>query len=245
MRWKWSRRVDQKKMTQYRVDLWIYQCPGPSESIAELHRERVKRMIALSSSLSWRSALVPTTPIRNKGDLSAFYSVKYPQSVIGHYGSYYIRDEEYISDDKTSDDKFAFEVKKLTAEDYQDVLRYRFPEVISAMHGYRAVAYVGYHSSQYCQLHESERRRLIDQRNVDPDGRNNVFTLDVAKFWDGELCQRALGYGRDEVIKRLTGKVPLVQPLLDGVYVVFNDDPDLTFEEFCAYNDRLKPVLGL
>lgn len=34
-------------------------------------------------------------------------------------------------------------------------------------------------------------------------------------------------------------------PLMDGVYVVFNDNPDLSFEEYCAYNDALKPVLGL
>jgi len=98
---------------------------------------------------------------------------------------------------------------------------------------------------KYEDLHREIVATLRSSPAADIDGRNNIFTLEVAQYWDAELCQRALGYGRDEVIKRLTGKVPLVQPLMDGVYVVFNDDPDLTFEEFCAYNDRLKPVLGL
>jgi hypothetical protein len=34
-------------------------------------------------------------------------------------------------------------------------------------------------------------------------------------------------------------------PLMDGVYTVFSDTPDLTYEEFVAINDRFKPVLGL
>jgi len=232
-------------MSKYHVNLWIYQRPVPTESIERLYAELTQRMISLDSILSWKGALVPAAPIREKGDLAACYNVKYSDPTLKHHGAYRIRDARYIDDDKTSDDTFAFEIKRLNYEQYQDVLQVQFPTVIDATRGYRAAAYLGYHSSKYSELHRNERRHLIEQANVDPDGRNNIFTLDVAQFWDAELCQLALGYGRDEVIKRLTGKVPLVQPLMDGVYVVFNDNPDLTFEEFCAYNDRLKPVLGL
>ncbi|WP_374651415.1 hypothetical protein [Dongia sp.] len=232
-------------MSSYRIDLWIYQHPEPSESIEELYAGITRRMIALDSPLSWKGALVPAAPVRKKGDLAACYSVKYSDTALSHRGAFRIRDARYIDDDKTSDDTFSFEIQKLSLEQYQNLLRYRFPEVIDAVRGYRAAAYLGYHSSKYSQRHQSQRRKLIEQANADPDGRNNIFTLDVVQYWDAELCQRALGYGRDEVISRLTGKVPLVRPLMDGVYVVFNDNPDLTFEEFCAYNDRLKPVLGL
>ncbi|MBK8158581.1 MAG: hypothetical protein IPK59_07365 [Rhodospirillaceae bacterium] len=232
-------------MKKYRVDLWIYQRPDPNESIDELYAELARRMIALNSPLSWKGALVPPAPVRDKGDLAACYSVKYTDTALKHYGAYRIRDARYIYDEKTSDDTFAFDTKKLSANEYQNMLHYRFPEVMDAVRGYRAAAYLDYHSSKYSQLHQAQRRKLIEQANADPDGRNNIFTLNVAQFWDAELCRRALGYGRDEVIKRLTSKVPLVKPLIDGVYVVFNDNPDLTFEEFCTYNDRLKPVLGL
>ena len=64
-------------------------------------------------------------------------------------------------------------------------------------------------------------------------------------YWDAELCQRALGYDRDEVIRRLAGKVPRVDPLMDGVYVVFNDDPALSYENFVQMNQNGKALLGL
>ena len=39
--------------------------------------------------------------------------------------------------------------------------------------------------------------------------------------------------------------MPLVRPLMDGVYTVLNDNPNLSFEDFCVFNDRFKPILGL
>jgi hypothetical protein len=32
---------------------------------------------------------------------------------------------------------------------------------------------------------------------------------------------------------------------MDGVYLVLNDDPQLTYEEFVAMNERYKAMLGL
>jgi hypothetical protein len=232
-------------MSKYRINLWIYQRPELNDSIEKLYSELTQRMMALNSPFSWNAASVPTAPVRDKGDLAACYSVKYFDAALRHHGAYRIRDARYIDEDKTSDDTFSFEARKLSIEQYRDVLHRQFSGLIDAVGGYRAAAYLDFHSSKYSQLHQSQRRNLITQVNADPDGRNNIFTLDVAQFWDAKLCLLALGYGPDEVIKRLTGKVPLVKPLMDGVYVVFNDNPDLTFEEFCAYNDRLKPVLGL
>jgi len=77
------------------------------------------------------------------------------------------------------------------------------------------------------------------------DGRNNIYTLHPAHFWDSELCRRALGYGPEEVIDRLTGVCPSVIPLLDGVYIVLNDDPKLTYESYVEMNSAIKPILGL
>lgn len=232
-------------MSKYCVGLSIYRRPAPNESIDELYAELVRRMITLSSPLSWKNALLPRAPIREKGDLAACYSVKYTDTRVKHQGAYRIRDARYIYDEKTADDTFSFDIRKLNAEEYRDILRGQFPELIEAVRGYRAIAYLEGHSVKYSRLHERKRRDLSERGDIDVNGRNNIFTLNVAQFWDAELCQRALGYGCDEVIKRLTGKVPLVQPLMDGVYIVFNDNPNLTFEEFCAVNDRFKPILGL
>ena len=80
---------------------------------------------------------------------------------------------------------------------------------------------------------------------ITPNGRNNIYTLSPACYWDKDLCQTALGYDRDEVIRRLAGKVPDVRPLADGVYIIFNDNPLLSFDDFLAIQHTFKPILGL
>jgi hypothetical protein len=129
--------------------------------------------------------------------------------------------------------------------DYHAMLHEYLPQAMGAFGGYVGHGYFGGYVVKFEDLHAGEMQALNDRPGVDVNGRNNIFTLNVVQYWDAELCQRALGYGRDEVIRRLDGKVPLAKPLMNGVYVVFNDNPDLTFEEFCAMNDRFKPILGL
>lgn len=86
---------------------------------------------------------------------------------------------------------------------------------------------------------------LLSEEGIDVNGRNNIYTLNPAQFWDGELCQRALGFDRDEVIRRLKDVAVLARPVMDGVYLVLNDDPQLTYEAFVEMNERIKPMLGL
>ncbi len=85
----------------------------------------------------------------------------------------------------------------------------------------------------------------LEARGITPNGRNNIYTLSPACYWDGDLCQTALGYGRDEVIRRLSGKVLDIRPLVDGVYIIFNDNPLLSFDAFLAIQHTFKPILGL
>ncbi|WP_411385408.1 hypothetical protein [Pseudomonas sp. MPB03] len=33
--------------------------------------------------------------------------------------------------------------------------------------------------------------------------------------------------------------------LMDGVYWVLNDDPDMSYEAFVEMNEQIKPILGL
>ena len=94
------------------------------------------------------------------------------------------------------------------------------------------------------ELNETYNRLKADPA-IDVDGWNNIYTLYPAQFWEGGRCHRALGYGPDEVIRRLSGKVPLVRPLCDGVYIVLNDNPDIIYDEYYAMNVGNKAILGL
>ena len=215
-------------------------------SIVERHAEFTERMETLSGPLGWRSVDLPATP--GCGDaLGASCDVTYSTTGLKLDGRDVFRGDTYqYRDEATYDDKVWITfAPKSTLLDYHQMLHEHLAHAMEAFQGYAGHGYFGGYVVKYEALHAAEIRVLHDRPGVDVNGRNNVFTLNVVQYWDAELCQRALGYGRDEVIKRLTGKVPLVRPLMDGVYVVFNDNPDLTFEEFCAYNDALKPVLGL
>jgi hypothetical protein len=215
-------------------------------SIEVRHMTFIERMMKLPQPLGWQGVDVPPTP--DCGDeLGASFEVVYPIAGLELDGRYVYRGQTYqYLDEAFYDDKvwISFSPKNPKIN-YHAMLHEHLARAMCAFGGYAAHGYFGAYVVKYEDLHADEIQVLQACPGVDVNGRNNIFTLNVVQYWDAELCQRALGYGRDEVIRRLTGKVPLVQPLMDGVYVVFNDDPDLTFEEFCAYNDRLKPVLGL
>lgn len=87
--------------------------------------------------------------------------------------------------------------------------------------------------------------RLKADPAIHVNGWNNIYTLGPAQYWDEGRCHRALGYGPDEVIRRLSDKVPLVRPLRDGVYLVLNDNPEITYDEYYAMNIKIKAILGL
>ena len=228
------------------LGLWLYMRPDLRQSIAMRHKELTQSLAQVGGPFGWHGLEIPEAPNRREGSYSASFVMRYPDRSVRCSGSYMIRDANHLDDLSSDDDRISIEFDLGSKKyDYPHLLAEHFPNLVAASSAYRAAAYFGLYTVDFDELHKADRRRLKVQKGVDVNGRNNIFTLQPAQFWDAELCQRALGYGRDEVIKRLTGKVPLVKPLMDGVYVVFNDDPDLTFEEFCAYNDRLKPVLGL
>ena len=131
--------------------------------------------------------------------------------------------------------------------DYHYVLHHNLPAILGAFEArftYMSVCYYGqayeggYHGDNddgideggYSLAINPTYNRLKADPAIDVDGWNNIYTLNPAQFWEGGRCHRALGYGPDEVIRRLSGKVPLVRPLRDGVYIVLNDNPNITYE---------------
>jgi hypothetical protein len=87
--------------------------------------------------------------------------------------------------------------------------------------------------------------RLKESGVVELDGRANVFTLAPAMFLDNSLCERALGYGPSGVAARLQGQVPFLEVMPEGVYVVFNKNFHLSYEEYVEMNERFGKLLGI
>ena len=231
------------------ISLCMYYRATHVEPVEKRHGEVVARMREIGPPLGWANLDIPSAPDFG-GELAAIYRVKYPNHEIKCHADYNYRGDGRHLFDKTADDDGLFIEFHLPSKtlNYADILREHFARSIQAFQGYRASVFFGHHNLDY---HGGIKRtnpiynRLLVDKLVDVDGRNNIFTLEPAMYWDALLCQRALGYDRDEVIRRLKGQVPKVMPLMDGVYTVFNDDPNLSYEEFVAINDKFKPILGL
>lgn len=247
------------------IGLWIAARAVQAVSIEQRHTQVIERMSRIGSPLGFAGLELPPVPDCGDG-LSAAYGIKFPIRGLKFIGDYIFRGERFKYEDNGRFDdflRFGFKVSN-KALDYRAILHEHFPLVIDAFEGYRAfVVYGGYDSAYRGGYEPSDDgstafdaqgnavrnnlvyNRLFADKTISLDGRNNIYVLRPAMYWDAELCQRALGYGRDEVVRRLDGLVSKVEPLRDGVYVVFNDDPELSFEAFLRINEYFKPILGL
>lgn len=231
------------------IELWIYARPDGALTIDQRHAEVMDRMSRIGAPLGFAGLELPAAPSCGDG-LVATYTVKLPVRGLRFVGDYAYRGERYIYKDRASYDehlRFGFKVSN-KAIDYGLVVNEYLPKVVGAFKGYKAqVSYDLYGLYYQGGLNDDNSiyNRLREDEAVDVDGRNNIYTLYPAQFWDAALCQRALGYGPDEVIARLQGKCLMAERLMDGVYLVLNDDPSISYDAFVEMNERIKPILGL
>jgi len=228
------------------IDLYIYYRANPKESVEARHEEFMAAMQAFGPPLGFQGLDLPIAPDLGDEYIEG-YRVKMPIKGLTFQGIYQNRRNRTLGEDRaTKDDHISFTFKKAnSALDYTQIVQEQFPKMIQAYRGYRAICWFDGHFVGYEKLHQETYNKLREDPSINVDGRNNIFTLHPAQYWDELLCQKALGYGPEEVIRRLDGLVPKVALLMDGVYLVLNDDKDLSFDEFVAFNDRFKPILGL
>ncbi|QOQ77332.1 hypothetical protein IMF22_09990 [Pseudomonas poae] len=231
------------------IELWFYARPDKTLSINQRHAEIMDRMSRVGTPLGFAGLELPATPSCGDG-LVATYTVKLPIRGLRCVGDYAYRGDGHIYEDRASYDehlRFGFKISN-KAIDYKLVVNEHLPKVIEAFKGYRAhVSYDLYGLYYQGGLNDDSAvyNRLREDKTLDIDGRNNIYTLYPAQFWDAALCQRALGYGPDEVIARLEGKCRMAVRLMGGVYLILNDDPNMSYETFVQMNEQIKPILGL
>jgi len=236
-------------MSAAEIQLWIYARPDRSISIEERHARFVENMMQIGPPLGYQGMVPPPTPDCGSGLIAAF-SAKYPIRGLKCFGDYKYRGERYVWQDRASFDehlRFRFFLSNKTLN-YQDVIKEQFPPIVEAFGGYRALVDYDYHDTNYTggfKRNNEVYNALVADKSLNVDSRNFIYSLHPAQFWDAELCRRALGFGPDEVIRRLKDVAVLARPFMDGVYLVLNDDPNLTYEEFFEMNERIKPMLGL
>ncbi|MBB6337672.1 hypothetical protein FHR59_001882 [Xanthomonas arboricola] len=236
-------------MSSPEIQLWFYAKPDRALTIEQRHAQVMEQMSRVGSPLGFEGLDLPAAPSCGDG-LSASYKIKFPVKGLLCIGDYIYRGERYVYEDHGSFDehlRFGFKISNIKI-DYRNVLNTEIQEITQAFGAYKAFASYDLYSVYYQGNGPDENPvydRLRKEKSIDVDGRNNIYTLHPVQFWDGDRCRSALGYGPDEVVARLQGKVQRVERFLDGVFLLLNDDPGLTYEQFVEMNERVKPILGL
>ena len=72
-----------------------------------------------------------------------------------------------------------------------------------------------------------------------------LFTLSPVMYFNEESYSKLIKVPKEELLRRLKGKAKGVMFLEKGIYIIFDDKADLTYEEFVEMNSTFKPLLGL
>jgi hypothetical protein len=227
--------------------------------IEQQHARVMERMTRVVAPLGFSGLSIPAAPDCGK-ELTAHYTVRLPTPGVRFLGSYVFRGERYAYTDRAIfDDTLRYDFKLSNKRiDYKSLIHIHYPKIIEAFNGYRAFFDYDDYVLRYacggeirfgddgCLIKRNPiYNRMIEDTRIDIDGRNNIYTLQPAQYWDATLCRKALGYSPTEVITRLQNRVPNVEYLMDGVYIVLNDEPRLSYDFFLDMNNTIKSLLGL
>ena len=72
-----------------------------------------------------------------------------------------------------------------------------------------------------------------------------LFTLFPVMYFNEECYEKLIKVPKEELLKRLEGKAKKVLLLEKGIYIIFNDKVDISYEEFVEMNETFKPLLNL
>ena len=245
----------------------MFRIADMKEPFEELHYHLLEKLSHINAPFGLMGVDLNSLKIPHHEQQKPYVRYKHPSTprVIQHY-QYEHRGEDYGWSQSDSYfaciDKIFYEFKpEYKKVNFHDVIYTNFPQVIEIIEPRVAENYYVDYAIYYEEGYRPGESPTFDSsgfsislvpayndlraRGITPNGRNNIYTLSPACYWDNDLCQTALGYDRDEVICRLAGKVPDVRPLADGVYIIFNDNPLLSFDDFLAIQHTFKPILGL
>ena len=72
-----------------------------------------------------------------------------------------------------------------------------------------------------------------------------LFTLFPVMYFNEECYEKLIKVPKEELLKRLEGKAKKVLILEKGIYIIFNDKADISYDEFVEMNETFKPLLNL
>ena len=209
--------------------------PKFSESIEKRHENFLERLSGLGAPWDLAGA-VDVPDIEGELVVSVSLDKFLPKGLKGRI-AYSLRSEKYLEDDAQFDDSLFIEFSNAKI-DYLDLLKRIFPAYVEAFGAYRAAL----HDWSVTRSDWPAVVAACDATKKDVNGRDGVFRINAANYFDEKLCLRAFGKSPQQIINCLKGHVEEASELAGGVLIVVSYTP-LTTSEIATAGERLKELL--
>ena len=231
----------------------IYRKVDNNESMEEMHKRVMEGLSKIEAPLGLKDSEIPKTPDFGT-ELICHYSTKNIKTKgVKIKGSY---DWRMISPLVWWDTlKYEFKITyKLI--DYQKIIYEDLPKIITIYKPYVAYIFIPDYGTAYEEGRTPETITYYDSENpnflkLKETGVqigmlfDALFTLSPVMYFNEECYDKLIKVSKEELLKRLEGKAKKVLLLERGIYIIFNDKADISYEEFVEMNETFKPLLGL
>lgn len=231
----------------------LYRKVDNNESMEEMHKRIMEGLSKIEAPLGLMNSEIPKTPDFGT-ELICFYDTKNIKTKgVSIDGDYLWRGLTGINWDKL---RYEFKITyKLI--DYQKIIYIDLPKVIEIYDPYVVDVHVSpIYSIAYEEGRTPETITYYDSKNpnflkLKETGVqigmlfDALFTLSPVMYFNEECYDKLIKVSKEELLKRLEGKAKKVLLLEKGVYIIFNDKADISYEEFVEMNETFKPLLGL
>ena len=233
-----------KEMKEVERTIHLYRKVDVNESMEERHEKVMEGLSKLEAPLGLKDSEIPEIPDFGT-ELVCFYDAKNIKTKgVSIEGSYDWRDKRMLS---ACWDELRYEFKityKLI--NYKKIIYEDLPKVINIFDPYVADIFVSSsYSIAYKESYKSEILKLKEKGLKIGKLKDILFILSPVMYFNEESYNKLIKVPKEELLERLKGKANEVQLLEKGIYIIFNDKADITYEEFVEMNNTFKPLLGL
>ena len=218
----------------------LYRKVDINESMEERHEKVMEGLSKLEAPLGLKDSEIPEIPDFGT-ELVCFYDAKNIKTKgVSIEGVYMWRGLKYVVWDEL---RYEFKITyKLI--DYKKIIYDDLPKVINIFDPYVADVFVSpSYSIAYKEIYKSEILKL-EEKGL-KELQDVLFTLSPVMYFNEESYNKLIKVPKEKLLERLKGKANEVLLLEKGIYIIFNDKADITYEEFVEMNNTFKPLLGL
>ena len=231
----------------------LYRKVDNNEPMEEMHKRVMEGLSKIEAPLGLKDSEIPKTPDFGTELICHYFTKNIKTKGVKIKGSY---DWRIISPLVWWDNlRYEFKITyKLI--DYQKIIYEDLPKIITIYEPYITYIYISNYGTAYEEGRTPETITYYDSKNpnflkLKETGveigilSDSLFTLFPVMYVNEECYKKLIKVPKEELLKRLEGKAKKVLLLEKGIYIIFNDKADISYEEFVEMNETFKPLLNL